>query len=510
MPIVACLLALICASPQQSPGKKPENPRTEDGVVFVKDRVGDGEGAPPAKNAGKLVILTDLAKSDPWYVLVTRLRQAKKAAAVITFPEGRIGAAKRELSKELPEFAIVVTKPDHLDVNVHFELLETLAALDDDPFVDVAFGYVTGATLDEAKAFVERILTLESKKDALPEKLVDFGPIAQGPAQFSGPTTDALTKGWKKWTAYHTAVGEMLAKKQWLTGAGILHAGGHGMPCGIDQGLQGADLRREKIDLAPALYFSGPCYCGVTSGWFAAGNGGVERKTVAPQESFALAAIAQGVSALFAGFDPDRGETCSQEIEHLLEHGDALGHASKESFDGVVVARREDKLQLFRYEVGKPMPHKDLVDTMTGGGACRALFGDPSWRPLEACSSPALEIEKKDTAKSLELSWSAAQADKNHWSLVDVYHCEGGWTHRIAFRLEIPLATARAIDRFEVKQLTAQKKPLEYHFPTAMVERWLGKAYLHVYVVFPPRGQQNVFYVEHDFDAVFAFAKSIG
>ena len=36
------------------------------------------------------------------------------------------------------------------------------------------------------------------------------------------------------------------------------------------------------------------------------------------------------------------------------------------------------------------------------------------------------------------------------------------------------------------------------HFATAMVERWGGKAYLHVYVVFPPAGQQNVFFVKRD------------
>jgi hypothetical protein len=58
-----------------------------------------------------------------------------------------------------------------------------------------------------------------------------------------------------------------------------------------------------------------------------------------------------------------------------------------------------------------------------------------------------------------------------------------------------------------VKEVSAQKKPLEYRFATAMVERHGGRALLHVYLVFPPRGPQNVFVVEHDFAARFAFAK---
>jgi len=485
----------------------PADPRVEDGPFFVGDKVGDKEGAPPAKNLGKLVVLTDLQKSDPWYALVTRLATAKKAAAVIAFPAGEPQRAKAELQRELPEFALVVTKPDHLDVNVHFALLETFAALDADPFVDVAFGYVTGATLDEAKAFVERIVALSSKRDALPAKLVDFGPTAQPPSTFTGPAADGLAKGWLKWTAYHRTVDELVQRKEWLKGAGILHAGGHGMPDGIDAGLKGKDLRALALDLAPALYFSGPCYCGVTSAWFTPTAKGIERKVVKPEESFALAALARGVSALFAGFDPDRGETCSQELEHLFVHGDALGYASKETYDGVVVARRQPALELYRYEEGKPAPQRDLIDTMTGGGACRALFGDPTWKPVEACAPPAFDVRKRDGQKELELSWSAEKPDLKQWALCDVYRCEGGWTHRVAFTVEIPLATARALKGFEVKEVSAQKKPLECRFATAMVERHGGRALLHVYLVFPARGQQNVYYVEHDFTARFAFAK---
>src|SRR5882672_3226562 len=93
---------LIAALALQAVKSAPDgDPRVTDGVVFVKDRVGDGEGAPPAKNLGKLVVLTDLAKSDPWYALVTRVAQAKKAAAILTFPPGEPERAKGELLREL-------------------------------------------------------------------------------------------------------------------------------------------------------------------------------------------------------------------------------------------------------------------------------------------------------------------------------------------------------------------------------------------------------------------------
>jgi hypothetical protein len=500
--VPALSLALLASAPAQGTVASGDA-----APVFVPDLCGRGEGAPPAKNLGKLVLLTDLAPSDAYYAVVKRLVAAKKPAAVIDFPAGHIESTLARLTAEQPEFALVVSRPDHLDVNLHFALLEMVAALDADPFADVAFGYVTGATAEEALAFVDRFLELQKKKQPLPRRLVEFGPIAQGPPQFGGPHSHELAKGWKRWFAFHGPVEGMLAKKDILAGAGILAAGGHGMPGGVVDGLSGRDLRQHALDLSPALYFSGPCYCGVTGGWFEPSAQGASRRVVEATESFALAAIASGVSALFAGFDPDRGETCSQEMEHLLVTGGALGHATKQTYDGVAVARRAPKLALFRYTHGKPAPHKDLVDTMTGGGACRALFGDPTWRPIERCAEPLFEIESRDTPKAFTLTWQCDRPDTSHWSSVDVYRCDGGWTHRIAFTVELPLATARNLKRFEVSELTAGGKPLEHRFPTAMLERWGGKARLHVYLVFPPRGQQNVFFVERDFVARFTFGK---
>ena len=51
-------------------------------------------------------------------------------------------------------------------------------------------------------------------------------------------------------------------------GTGVLSAWGHGMPDGVAHGMSGQMLRASGLDLHPALYFSGPCYCGVTGRWF--------------------------------------------------------------------------------------------------------------------------------------------------------------------------------------------------------------------------------------------------
>ena len=475
-------------------------------VVFVPDAEA-GEGAPPAHNLGKLVLVTDVEQGDGFRTVVDLLIERKEPAATIEVPAGDFAAAEERLREELPEFVMIVSRPERIDVNAHFAFLEAVTRLDADPFVDVAFGYVTGATVEEALAFCERFLKYGKRKNSLPRALVDFGPSSNGETSFSGPSSHGFAKGWKVTRAYHGSVADLMEKRSLLEGVGILHAGGHGMPDGVVDGLSGEDVRREQLNWEPALYFSGPCYCGVTRHWYGWEQGAIRQQDVAAERSFALAALSRGVTALFAGLDPDRGETCSQEIEHLLVHGDALGHASKETYDGTTVALRLPEYRLFRYEPGKGKPQKQLAHTMIGGGASRALFGDPTWTPFRSAGDPAFEIRQRDKRAALELTWKSEHGPTKYWSCVDVYRCAGGWTHRIAFRIEIPDDTARALQNFRIERLEAKSGPLQARFPTAMVERWGGRAYLHVYLVFPPEGQENTFFVERDFDVKLTLAK---
>jgi hypothetical protein len=116
-------------------------------------------------------------------------------------------------------------------------------------------------------------------------------------------------------------------------------------------------------------------------------------------------------------------------------------------------------------------------------------------------------VKVKNGKRALELTWSASQGPTAYWMCIDVYHCEGGWTHRIQFRKEIPIDTATALKSFTVSKLEAKSGPLDGRFRTAMIERWGGKAFLHVYLVFPPAGQKNAFIVERDIEARFTFGK---
>ncbi len=481
---LALLLFATMTATAAAVDAQAEDPKA---VVFVPDSCGSSEGAPPKENLGTLVLLTDLSQQDDYYPVLELLQERKKPIATVRFPKGQIGQARKQLRKHLPEFVLVVTRPERIDANLHFELLEMAASLDKDPFVDFTIGYVTGATAAEALAFAKRFLKIGKKKNALPKSLFDFGPSKNKTLSEGGPTGHKLAKGWKQTWLYHGSAQEMLKRVDRLAGHGFLHAGGHGEPERIIDGLTGRQLRAQKFDLSPAIYFSGPCYCGVTRNWYQFQAGGIKQLQADPMSSFALAVLASGVTALFAGLDPDRLEQSSQEMEHLWIHGDALGHAIKETYDGTTVALRRPEYELFRYKPGGPKPQKTLSMTMIGGGASRVLYGDPTFVPFPSSAKPTFPVRVRDGRKSLSVVWEARQKPSG-WLAVDVYRCKGQWTNRIALREKIPLKTARALKSFAVKELTSKKGPLPGRYPTAMVERWGGNAYLHVYVVFEPGG----------------------
>src|SRR5690349_2925388 len=74
------------------------------------------------------------------------------------------------LAKKPAELALVLD-PGTIDANLPRRLIPILTRFDDDPFVDCAFGLITGATGADARKLVERDLALQGKE--LPARKCD-------------------------------------------------------------------------------------------------------------------------------------------------------------------------------------------------------------------------------------------------------------------------------------------------------------------------------------------------
>jgi hypothetical protein len=499
LPLLSVLLALL-ASLLPAQDKVAEDPHA---VVFLGLEE-KGKGAPTKEGLRTFVILTDIRRSSPWYDAVTVLEK-RGASRVVSFGQGGIGSAFKKLKAIKPGFVAVVLEPEKLDVGFHFDFLERASRLDRDPFVDFAFGYITGADAKEAAAFVKAIGKSSNRR--LARSILEFGPSTR-PSGLTGQVPHKWAKGFTTRRLAHendaTDVAQRISK---IKNLGVLSAWGHGMPDGVANGLKGKQLRDSQVDLFPSLYFSGPCYCGVPSGWYGMQGGAIARKRVEKDRSFLLALIKARCTGIFAGLDPDRGETNHHELEHLLLTGEPLGMAAKSTYDEAVVAYRRKKLVLPRYVSGKPSPHRDIGDTMISGGACRAFFGDPRLKPIERAGEDPFKVTTSWTKRGLRVSWQGDEKLGRFWSPVDVYRANGGWTHRIRFRFDLPREKARELEGFKVVSVTKDGKDVPYLYATAAVELWGGKARVHGMVIFPPDHKNRILWGGRAYEARFLLTK---
>jgi hypothetical protein len=472
---ISTLCALVAGMTHAAEEASPEDPRA---IVFLRS-LGRGEGAPSKEGAGKLVVLSEVGEKDRRHEIVKLLR-ARGATAVVPFSADRLDPAFERLRRLAPEFVAVVLRPETLDVHFHFDFLERASRLDDDPFVDFAFGYLTGATPEEAVEFAKG--TAPSPAGTHPRSIVEFGPSAPHPLTPEAPHSWA--KGFTtRRLAHAEGAKDVPSSLRDARGAGVLSAWGHGMPDGDSGGMTGAQVRESGLDLSGTLYFSGPCFCGVTDAWWEPSGYVAKERHVAPKESFALALIGARATAVFAGLDPDRGETNHHELEHLLLTGEPLGAASKATYDQAVVAYRRPQLVLPRHSTSRPA-FRDIHDQMISGGACRALFGDPTYRPFEKAGTDAT-VETSAGKEGLTVTWTATGAVG--WTPVDVYRAHGGWTHRIVFRIELPRDAVASAKELRVLSVTKDEKPLPYDYPTLALESWCGKTRLHGMLILPTK-----------------------
>jgi len=497
---IAILAALLFLA---TPGRTGEpDPEATDAVVFLKD-LGRGKPAPAKKALDDLVILTGVGKRDPYYRVVEILTKGG-AKEIIEFRPDRLADAFARLAKRRPGNVVVVIRPETLDVHFQYEFLERASRLDGDPFVDFRFGYVTGATADEAVAFVEGIA--KARKKRLPRTILMFGPSSR-PAPLSAARPHHWAEGFTVRRYHHPQDAKDICDRlKEIAGTGILSASGHGEPEGVAHGLRGEQIRKSGLRLAPALYFSGPCWCGVPGTWFKPESGRYVRKTVAPEKSFLLALIGSGVTGAFAGLDPDRGETNNREREDVIA-GETLGAAAKNTYDDVVLSYRRSKLVLPRYVPGKPAPFRDIHDNMISGAACRALYGDPTWRPFPSTAEDPLRMKLDWTRKDLVATWKGLPTKVRGWRVIDICRGGGGWTHRLRFTFDLDAKKAAKLGTFEVVSVTKDGKALPYVYPTAALESWGDEVRVHVLIVFPRKDGDRALWGGREYAVRLRFGK---
>jgi hypothetical protein len=368
--------------------------------------------SPLAAQAADYVVLAAFAADDAFDAAARVLADGHKAE-IVRFDPADLEPVRAKLVAKAPRHVALVMRPEQIDFAFQRRFLQLATELDDDPFVDFAFGYVTGRTAADAEALGKRGLARKAQPLDVGLATVIGGTetsLAQQvpqPGRLRAPKTlQILCAGEKAFPEAGRDRDFLRAHLPELTGRDAITFVGHGYPREVVGGPTFAELA--GLDLGGAVVLNVACYTGVTNRWFEDDwqNAVVRARDVPPDESFCLALLRTGVVGYTAYLCPrPAGPELDTDLAALLA-GSSLGDARRRDYDKTVLGFLgfgEQRLQLAAVAEGtKFAPNREAVrDIMLEGATGGALFGDPECVPFADDAVPPrvkVEVEAKDDA----------------------------------------------------------------------------------------------------------------
>lgn len=409
------------------------------------------------------VVLAAFGAEDP-FDAAAQVLVAARAAALVRFDPADLEPVRAALVAAAPRHVAVVVRPEQLDFVLQRRLLQLATEIDADPFVDFAFGYITGRTADEAVALARR--GSERQPRAVAGSVatvaggVDRSLLLRRPHALRGAALPGLQLQCAGEQAFpETGRDRAFLERRLplLADCDVVTFVGHGMPHEVIGGPTAADLA--GLDLQDAVVLNVACYTGVTHAWFEDDwrAGVVRRREVALADSFGLAVLGAGAVGYTAYLCPrPAGPELETDLAALVADGASLGEARRRDYDKTVLGFLgfgAERLALSPVADGMALrPDRDAVrDLMLEGATGGVLFGDPACVPFERRDDEApvaIEVEAVDGA----LRVRARAAAMAVW-----LHCAdptARWGRTMAMRVHarVPLA-GRLVEDVVVDEL---------------------------------------------------------
>jgi hypothetical protein len=421
-----------------------------------------------------LVLVVAAPANDPDFERVVAAMVRFHGAARLDTP----AAPGREILPDLraiaPRNVLVAVPAAEFDAALHRRVLALACAVDDDPFTDFHFGYLTardGRALFELWERNEALHATGPRSTGWNEVMVATGieslvyvkhvPRLAALAGFAGDAvclgcvendTDVLDFAARELarldgSAVVTFTGNGDPQGVWLfDGRRNLDRDAHwdyapervgSDPNGVMPRLVAADVRRR--DLSGAVLWSGTCHSAVTRravvegdivSTFGRTNGRVIHE-LPPDESLCLAFFDAGAVALLAPIGANHGFAVDVEQDFALRHGATLGATIASTWDDVVLSANGAPRLADPFDTVEG----EDEDAMAGGGANRVLVGDPTLTPFRAVADPAerVVVTRTGDALTVDVAWEAG-FEPRAW---DMYGDDRERDGRITARVEL-------------------------------------------------------------------------
>lgn len=480
------------------------------------------------------VVLTSIDDiTDDYFHSVYALSDYRNAE-IVTFDPENLDLLLPVLTEMQPRYVAVVLKPEEIHINFIRQFLMLSTQLDSDPFSDFSYGFITGATAQDALDYVYNIIHAEN--DNIEDYPLDFGGYVatslnfvytgiNGYESFFNP--ESSTNIWLE--TNDNGVGEafFLANTSHMENKKMLDIGQNGDahmlwlfdggnadcdppswlydeakiedPAYARVGLTSYDIA--PLNLYPAVAFNGACHSGETKSVMVEGDieatfgdtqGLVEFYTMSDTFSFALSILKTGITGYFAPCGANNANDQSEDVYNAFLYDEPLGDIHKRSNDGVVMGFLGNRPNLRIFEQGESTYQSDVLPSgtfnpytysgatyMLGGKANRIYFGDPLYNPYKNDHSEGLKIVNSTLEvlkeSTLEITLNMNKPD-GFWPVWDKFHF--GNT-RIYYPVELP-AFCTDVSSFEVIESSGP-----YDLVIHAVEFFDNKTILHIEVDIP-------------------------
>ncbi|MEQ1903932.1 MAG: hypothetical protein ABL888_07110 [Pirellulaceae bacterium] len=434
-------------------------------------------------------LVVSLVDESSEFLAAAEMLAERHDAKIVNAAPGFDDKLLTELQRLRPTTVAFVVHPNDLDINLVQKILVLSTRIDADPFVDFAYGFITGRNGEAAvrlvkaseKALVEPAITMFGVGSAQMGK--SFVQKAAWPLRGATiPMTTFYSAGDSDETRDEKFVGDAMAK---ISKPPILLLASHGYPNGLVGGPKASDLR--GVDLSGSVVLNIACYNGVTCTWYVDdwGTMKVAKKSVTPEESLCLQVIDSGVAGYVAWTCPrPAGPTMMGEAMLVASTGQSLGELRRSDANSVVLAHLLSGESAVKAD---PMVEgTELKGGQTAGQAVRkmstggVLIGDPAFIPF---------AEKPDTdPRTVEVTEKPDGLVVNAKVQTPLFHFFAGeqvnyWNdNEAAMRLEtvVPLGDRVVSD---VQLAKAPAGVTEYKL-VAAVEHDRGKRFLKMKITF--------------------------
>ncbi|MFN0134617.1 MAG: hypothetical protein ACKVS9_00700 [Phycisphaerae bacterium] len=324
------------------------------------------------------------------------------AGKLVRFDANSLDPLERELRELQPRHVAIVVPPAIIDVEFAHRMLEVSTRIDDDPFCDFAFAFVTGRDGAAAERFVRRGIDAwdrpRSRRAAMFgswEGLVLPPPIPNTAMKAIGFECEQQFILSRAPQEQRRADARIAYQKMQPFDALLFFS--HGYPHEMSLCFTPAELRQWNMPLRASLLVNCACYNGAPARWWMPGpRGFVEQPPVAPGDSVALELLDCGGAAYIAGVDMWHGPLAQQVFCAVAEDGLSIGDAGKQMFDRLALAFAPESV---RYPPPSSRgPLQEGRDNRRWNGAAMIIYGDPAFAPFADDAKPlaTASIEKAD------------------------------------------------------------------------------------------------------------------